>query len=334
MARSRTVREFGFELRLCAHLETDGDRIVARQLGGAVPGTTGRILDVVTVEPGPAFSDRREITEATIPPRAIHSAVGVGQARRWPVDPDLHPEAAERILEEAVDVGFFERTRRDGADYVRQAVRYPAWFGEITAIENKPDLSEPGALRAQLRRDVALGAVDRVILATASHVTGAHLNRLPDEVGVWEVDVDGQRLSIEAVREPASLSTEEWGLAVGERHPVSREVRPVSPAEKAKLRVRIAERAYGTGWRPAFPACSQVERGSAAGSDTLPFCTWKDRVVNPGGCGPSCPGYDEAPPPPIDPEAERARHTPWDPDPPGVSREQASLQAFSGREER
>ncbi len=317
------MSEYAFELALCARLE-DGERIVSRQLGGAVRAPGNRILDVVCVEPGSEFDDRAAITSSTIPPLAIEAGIGIGRAR----DPrgliDAHPEFAREAVEEAVSVGFLERERRNGRERVRQTVRYPDWFGEITAIENKPDLAVPGDLERQLRTDVSLGLVDRVVLATESYVTRAHLNRIPEEVGVWRV-----REGIEVIREPTPLSPTEPGIEIIEEEPLRTDVAVVSVLEKARKRRRIAERAYGKGWRPALPACANVEVGSVAGSHGLPYCSYYDEVVNPAGCGPACPGFEGGPAPKFDATAERAANSPWVAEPEGRVRRQVGLDRFS-----
>ncbi|WP_323190942.1 DUF5787 family protein [Halostella sp. PRR32] len=317
------MREFGFELALCAHLE-DPETLVARQLGGGVAAPGNRILDVVTVTPGPEFDARTEITPARIPALAVESDVGPGRFQYWKDAFDCHPDRARDVVDRAVDVGFFERERRGNRDYVRQVARYPDWFGRIRAIENKPDLGSPGALRRQLRTDVSLALADEVVLATESHVTRAHLNRIPDEVGVWRFDPpDG----VEVVQPPTPLPVAAGGIELVEEHPGRAEIRPVTAAEKAQYRRRLAERAYGKGWRPdEFPACRRatVERGG------VPRCDWHGRVVDPGNeCGPDCPGYAPDDGPTVDAAAERADRSPWVDDPDGVARRQAGLDWFS-----
>ena len=316
-----SVREFGFELALCAYLEREG-RLVSRQLGGHVHGR--RVLDTVVVEPGPEFAERAAITPERIPAAAIESDVGPGRARYWKDAFDCHPEQAERAVELAVERGFFERERRGGRTYVRQTTRYPDWVGSITAIENKPDLDRPGDLEAQLRTDVSLGLVDRVVLATADYVTGAHLNRIPEAVGVWRFDPDsGER---EVVREAAALSTGEGGVELIEEAPLRTDVRVVSAAEKARSRRRLAERAYAKGWRSFdYPDCAQCN----VDDDGLPHCAWKGRPVRASEeCGPDCGGYDHTEAPTFDGDARRADQTPWEPDPAGRSRRQSGLDRF------
>jgi hypothetical protein len=320
------VREFGFEVALCAQLERE-DRVVARQLGASTTGR--RVIDIACVEPGPAFEDRAAITPYTIPDRAIESSIGVGRWRHWSDallgDSDWAREATAR----AVEMGFFERTRRAGRELVRQARRYPEdWFGAITGIENKPDLESPGDLERQLRTDVSLGLFDRVVLATESYVTRAHLNRLPPEVGVWRFDPASDER--ETVREPTTLDSRGLGIEVRNREPARTDFTVVPPARKAVLRRRLAERAYGKGWRTyQFPDCGRVSVGEAAGTRSIPRCSYYNRTVRPATeCGPACPGYERGEPPAFDADAERDRRTPWVRNPTGVSRTQSGLDRF------
>ncbi|WP_458190188.1 DUF5787 family protein [Haladaptatus sp. NG-WS-4] len=315
------MREFPFELTLCAHLEATTDRLVARQVGGGVHAPSNRIIDVLCVEPGAAFDARTELTSERIPDAAIESEVGVGRARYWRNAFDTSPEYARAVVDRAVEIGFFERERSGGREYVRQVARYPDWFGRLVGIENKPDLDEPGDLQTQLRKDVSLGLVDEVVLATESYVTRAHLNRIPEEVGVWRFDGEG----LEVVREPTLLESGEAGTELVEEHAGRTDVRTVTAADKARRRRRMAERAYGKGWRTyELPACAEFESQSGG----LPYCHWKGRVVNPAHCGVDCRGYDPADPPEVDLDAERDSRTSWVADPSGRKRRQAGLDAF------
>lgn len=314
------MREFGFELALCARLERETG-VVSRQLGGHVHGR--RILDTVVVEPTDAVAERAAITPERIPTAAIESDVGPGRARYWKDAFDCHPDHARRAVELAVDRGFFQRERRGGRTYVRQTTRYPDWVERITAIENKPDLDRPGDLATQLRTDVSLGLVDRVVLATADYVTRAHLNRLPGPVGVWRFDPDtGER---EVVRKATPLDRE-GGIELLDRTPTRADIRPVTATETARARTRLAERAYGKGWRTFdYPACSQC----VPDDDGLPHCLWKGRPVRESEeCGPDCDGYDPDAAPPVDCDELRAARTPWDPDPAGRRRRQSGLDRF------
>ncbi|WP_158055446.1 DUF5787 family protein [Halorussus halophilus] len=318
------MREFPFELALCAHLEATGDQLVARQIGGSVRAPSNRVLDVLTVSPGPEIEARTALTSETIPAAAIENDVGVGRARDPVKAFDCSPQHARRVTERAEEIGFFERA--DGG--VRQVARYPEnWFGTIRAIENKPDLDVPGDLQTQLRKDVSLGLVDEVVLATESYVTGAHLNRIPEEVGVWRFYPEsGER---EVIRGPEPLPIREAGIELLDSHTGRTDVSVVSAEEKARKRRRIAERAYGKGWRTYdFPGCEEATAVAREGSDGLPYCAWKDRLVNPANCGTDCPGHDPADPLEFDKEAARDGRTPWVADPDGKARRQSGLDKF------
>ncbi len=316
------MQEFAFELALCAHLESDDGWVLSRQLGTQVHGR--RVMDIVCVEPGPEFEERTRLTSETIPSLAIESDIGPGTARFWKDAFDCHPDTAERIVEQAADIGFFERERRNGRSYVRQTARYPDWFDTIVGIENKPDLGRPGALETQLLTDVKLGLVDEIVLATESYVTGAHRNRLPDEVGIWRFDPETGSRTV--LREPEPLPTNEPGIEIIDRDSARTEVRVATAAEIERARRRVAERAYGKGWRTYdLPPCGTVEPDDSG----LPYCPWTGRVVHPvEECGPNCGGFSAEDAPEIDFEALRAEQSPWEPDPTGRQRRQAGLDSF------
>jgi len=316
------VSEYAFELALCAQLETAREGVVSRQLGTQVRGR--RVMDVVWVEPGPAFEERVALTPETIPPLAIESDVGPGSAVYWKDAFDCHPDTAAQVVERAVEVGFFERERRNGRSYVRQTARYPDWYGRLVGVENKPDLGRPGDLETQLLTDVRLGLVDEVVLATESYVTRAHRNRIPDEVGLWRFDPEsGER---EVLREPEPLPTDEPGIEIRERDSARTAIHVASAAEIERARRRVAERAYGKGWRTyELPGCAQLCPDEAG----LPQCAWKGRAVHPAEeCGPACGGFDPDEPPEIDLAALRAARTAWEPEPEGRRRRQSSLDRF------
>lgn len=329
------MREYPFELALCAHLEREHEAVVARQLGGGVEAPGNRVVDVVLVDSGRSFDERARLTSHEIPAAAIDSDVGTGRARDWRDAFDRSTEHARRIVDRAVEIGFFERERRGGREHVRQVARYPEdWFDRLVAVENKPDLGTPGDLQTQLRKDVSLGLFDAVVLATESHVTGAHLNRIPEAVGVWRVDAGdadsaAAEPTVEVVREPEVLATDEPGIELLEHHAGRTDVAVVAAEAKARYRRRIAERAYGKGWRPAeLPGCAEATAGAVAGASTLPYCEWKGRLVDPAGCGPECPGFDAADPPAVAPDAERAARSPWVANPGGSARRQSGLDRF------
>jgi len=317
--------EFAFELALCSHLEAATDSVVARQLGAAVAAPGSRVVDVCLVEPGPAFDDRARITDGGIPPLAVESEVGVGEWVRPRDAFENYGEYTREVVEDAIAAGFFERTRRRGDERVRQAVRYPEdWFDRLVGIENKPDLGTPGDLERQLRTDASLGLFDEVVLATESYVTRAHLNRLPDPVGVWRFDpATGEQ---EVVREPTPLDPAATGVEPVAHRSLRTDLAFVPPAAKARKRRRIAERAYGKGWRTYdLPACAAADPTG----DGRPYCSHFDRVVDPGSdCGADCPGFVAGDDPETDPDALRADRSPWTRDPPGVARRQAGLDRF------
>lgn len=318
------MREYGFELQLCATLEHRRDGIIARQLGGAVEAPGARVMDVVHVATGPEFDDRVALTPATIPAPIVEADLGT--ARWQPVTEVLatSPERARRVAERAAELGVIERKRRDGRTVIRRAAPYPDWIGSISGIENKPDLGTPGELAKQVRMDIAVSVFDRVVVATASHVTGAHLNRLPTKVGVWEFDPADR--SITVVREATPLDSTGPGTEIRDEHPLRTDITCIEPPAKARARRRIGERAYGKGWRPdQYPECDNC----TVTRDGLPQCTYFDRIVEPNAeCGSDCPGYEAGRPPGVDVAALRAKRTAWDPDPPPIAREQAPLTRF------
>lgn len=325
------MSEFAFELALCAALEERRDGIVSRQLGANVTDPGGRILDVVLVRPGPEFDDRRALTGETIPNVVLESRVGPGRFRYWKECFDCHPRRARAAVDRALEIGFFERERRNGRDYVIQVARYPDWFNGIVGIENKPDLGRPGDLEAQLQTDVSLGIVDESVLATRSYVTRAHLNRIPDEVGVWRVlDRSDGAVEIEVLRESTPLPVDRPGIEPLDVHPGRTDVAVVSAAEKARARRRLAERAYGKGWRTyTFPDCGACVPAKSRTDASLPYCSWLETVVNPAAtCGPSCDGYEPAEPPEADLSAEREARSPWVAEPAGMRRRQSGLDRF------
>ncbi|PSQ42992.1 hypothetical protein BRD17_07305 [Halobacteriales archaeon SW_7_68_16] len=310
---------------LCARLEATREAIVARQIGGGVARPGGRILDTVLVTPGPGFDERARITDATIPPRLLAADIGPGEPRRPSDVLDVHPERRTDLIERGVEIGYLHRERRDGREFVRATARYPDdWIGGIVGIENKPDLARPGDLDRQLRTDVALGVCDRIVLATASHVTGAHLNRIPEAVGVWRLQ-DGE---VTVVRPAGSLAADAGGVEITAERPGRTDVALVDAAAVCRARRRIAERAYGSGWRPTFPGCKRCAVETVAGA-SLPDCEYHGRPVEAGrDCGTDCPEYAPTDPPAVDAAAERDAASPWRADPPGTGRRQSGLDRY------
>lgn len=320
------MNEFRFELALASHLEATTDAIVARQLGGAVANPGNRIVDLVVVEPGPEFDERAKISSRTIPPRAIEADVGPGQPvpRRNVLGGG---EYARGTIEAAVNAGYFRVERRGGQEYVRATTRYPdQWFDRLVAVENKPDLGSPGELQRQLTHDVALGLFDEIVLATESYVTRAHLNRLPPSVGVWEFDPETGDRTIR--RKSDTLEVGRPGVEPTERRSLRTDIAIIDADEKRRQRRRIAERAYGKGWRPdpsTYPSCEHAETTP----DCRPYCCEYEKVVDPASqCGRACPKYAPGAAPAVNVSAVRADRTPWIADPPGVRRRQSGLDRF------
>lgn len=319
------MRERALEFALCATIEQERADLVSRQLGGAVAAPGRRVLDIVAIETTAAVTERAAITPAAIPTALVTGPLGPGRARPpHEATPDT-PEQTLRLVDRGLEIGFLERTYRDDRALIRQVTRYPDWIDRIVGIEVKPDLRSPGALIDQLRTDVALGVLDAVVLATTSYVTAAHLHRLPDPVGVWRVDEDG---GITVEREPKPLDPGDHGVELRDRTPGRTDVEIVSPADKHAARIQIAERAYAKGWRHfPVPDCANVTLDSTP--TTIPYCVALERPVDPEtACGPDCQAHEPAPAPSFDPDADRARETPWRPDPPGRRRRQASLDRF------
>lgn len=319
------MTEGAFEVAVCAHLENKRDGIIARQLGGGVSVPSNRVLDTVVIEPGMEFDKRTKLTDSTIPPVAIESSIGPGRASPAMPAFDCHPRRAKRIIDRAVEVGFFERERRGSRTVIRQVDRYPDWVGSLMGIENKPDLDKPGALQRQLRIDVALGLLDRVVLATESHITAAHEKRFPNPVGIWQVtrNDDGVIDNVDVHRVAKPLDG--GGVEVLEEHPGRTDIDIVDDESLAQARRRVAERAYGKGWRPTlYPSCS-----SMSPSDTgIPYCEYYKSVVDPNRCGQDCPGYKSSHHPNIAVEEMRDALSGWVADPPGMTRQQSALDRY------
>lgn len=330
------MTEWALEQRLCAHLEATG-ALVARQLGTGVSEPANRVADVVLIDSGPQFDTRRQLTDTVIPSLVLEADVGVGRARYWKDtirDLEIHPERARSAIDRAIEIGFLEAERRNGRLSVRQAARYPAdWFGELTAIEVKPDLDRPGDLATQLRTDVSLSVVDRVVLATTSHVTRAHLHQFPDPVGVWRVSPEEP--THEVVRTAEQLPVKDPGIELLSRQAGRADISIVESPAKTRARRRLAERAYGKGWRPEAPiGCEHATVRTVAGVGGLPACSHFDRLVDPpNDCGSACPAYEPAEPPSYDRRAARDRHSPWVAAPPGRARRQGTLERYRNPDE-
>jgi hypothetical protein len=149
-------------------------------------------------------------------------------------------------------------------------------------------------------------------------------------VGVWQFDpASGER---ETVRDATQLTVDGPGIDILDSYPGRTDVRPVTAAAKRRRRVRLAERAYGKGWRvsaASFPACAQCQVSEHSGRGPLPGCAWKGRLVHPEAeCGPDCGGYQPADQPTVDVSEARDSNSPWVADPAGRTRRQSGLDRF------
>jgi hypothetical protein len=317
--------EFAFELALCSHLETTTEWVISRQLGAAVVHPGRRIIDICGVIPGSSFDTRSMITDERIPERAIAGPAGVGTSVRRSDAIDGSPQTTEAAIEQALAADFFTIEHQNGQEHIRQTTRYPTgWFDQIIGIENKPDLKRPGELTRQLQVDISLGVFDAVILATKTHVTRAHLNRIPDAVGVWQFDPDTADRTI--IKQSTKLATGTPGIELGSDQSDHTEIHPVSSEKKARARRRVAERAYGKGWRNyPLPSCAHAETQP----DGRPYCAEFNCVINPAqSCDTECPAYTHAEPPRCNSDGLRDERSPWHSDPPGVRHRQSGLDRF------
>ncbi|QZA88661.1 hypothetical protein K0C01_00335 [Salinarchaeum sp. IM2453] len=319
--------EFTFELSLCAYLETQRDAIIARQLGAGVDSSGRRIIDIAIAEPGPRFEFRASLTAESIPIDLIEAPIGPGTFRSASDAIDRPVKHRQDLIERGAEIGFIEKRRNSGTAEIRQVVRYPyRWYSNLIGIENKPDLSSPGKLIDQLQFDVSLGLFDNVILATATRVTDVHLNRIPEEVGVWVYSPED---GIEVVRQAEQLQPNAYGIELVSHNSDHSQISPVSEKAKQQARQRIAERAYGKGWRvSSLPECQSCNFQSRHGTPCLPFCVEKQQVVSPSGDCVSCSLRSDESTHQYDPTDERDRRTPWKANPTGYQHKQAGLDRF------
>ena len=98
------------------------------------------------------------------------------------------------------------------------------------------------------------------------------------------------------------------------------------PAARRRCRGRIAERAYGEGWRTSGPPAGAHV---SVTDDGRPRCAHYDRVVEPAtDCGPDCPAFEPGEAPALDAAALRAARSRWVAEPAGVTGRQAGLDRF------
>ncbi|WP_129116802.1 DUF5787 family protein [Halegenticoccus tardaugens] len=300
-ARCPDDSEFVFELQTCRWAERawppDGERdavLVARQLG-----TRRRRWDTVIVETNPeALAARVRFGPRELDSDLLHVVRHAPEGWAWYRDALPHPGYPWRYVRAAVHRaagrGVVEKRRRGNRIEIRRIAPYPDWVRRIVAVENKPDLdaSAARALASQLEHDVSRALADEVWVATATtdaSVEPALLEDMPVEVGILTMDfAAGARSDAgEVLWYPSGLEPPGEGES------------GAGTDDRTGTRLRIAERAYGRGWRSHVetmrPDCRHFElrrRGDAL----LPRCAAKGRHQTAAECAGSCPRFEPEPP--------------------------------------
>ncbi|OYR82959.1 hypothetical protein DJ72_08390, partial [Halorubrum distributum] len=240
--------EFGYELLVCRYAElawhpSEGSRpaLVSRQLG-----TKDRRWDTVVIELDPeAFERRREFGDRTIDSDLLHLVRGAPAEWAFYRDALPHPGYPWRYVRQAVHRAagrdLIEKRRDGNRIEIRRKRPYPDWVERIVAVENKPDLDRSAAdrLADQLDHDIETALADEAWLATETtgeRVEPALLREMPVEAGILATDFSGglDADAADVAWHPSDLSPGE-----GQRR----------DPETETLRLEIAERAYGKGWR-------------------------------------------------------------------------------------
>lgn len=311
------MKEFGFELRVCAWAERnwppDGDEtgpsIVARQLG-----TKRRRWDTVVIETtesgltarAPFGADRLDSDLLHV---ARHAPSSWAYYRECLPDPGYPWRYVREAIHRAEDRGFVETRRAGNRIEIRRRYRYPEWIDRIVAIENKPDLDASAARRlgSQLQHDVALGLADEVWLATTAPEGGIEpvlLEAMPVEVGIVVADGEGDSFHCESIWQPRTLDVSAPGTRILDRPTESEwdasaaRFEYADPAWKRRKRLEIAERSYERGWRSYAETmrtdCRHFELRSVEGP--FPWCAAKDREQTAAECSGRCPHFEPEPP--------------------------------------
>jgi hypothetical protein len=310
------VKEFGFELRVCAWAERNwpptgeaDDAVIARQLG-----TKHRRWDTVIVETtDTGLTDRAPFGDERLDSDLLHVARNAPASWAYYRDALPDPGYPWRYVREAVhraaERGFIETRRAKNRIEIRRRYRYPAWTDRIVAIENKPDLDAAAArvLAEQLEYDVALGLADEVWLATAAtdeEIEPALLEAMPVEVGVLSVSNPSDGPTVEPIWRPRRLDTDEDGTRILDRPAGGSADRSAArfeyadPEWKRRKRLEIAERAYERGWRSYVetmrPDCRGFELRDPTGP--LPWCARKGREQTAAECSGNCSDFEPEPP--------------------------------------
>ncbi|WP_144798876.1 DUF5787 family protein [Halorubrum depositum] len=300
--------EFGYELLVCRYAElawhpSDGPRpaLVARQLG-----TQERRWDTVVIEVDPAaFAARRAFGERAIDSDLLHVVRHAPAEWSWYRDALPHPGYPWRYVRQAVHRAagrdLIEKRRRNNRIQLRRVRPYPDWVERVVAVENKPDLDRSAAdrLAEQLSHDVETGLADEAWLATETtgeRVEPALLREMPVEAGILATDFsEGVRADAASVAwHPSDLSP---GGSPGGDDPAGRA--ESRDPETETLRLEIAERAYGKGWRSfrdtMRPDCRHFEL-RREGCALVPYCVAKEKVPTARECSGSCPSFSPEPP--------------------------------------
>jgi len=313
----RAVKEFGFELRVCAWAERHwppGGRngtapLVARQLG-----TKHRRWDTIVIETSDrGLAAREPFGEARLGSDLLflarHAPASWAYYRECLPDPGYPWRYVREAIHRADDRGFLE-TRRDGNRIeIRRRYRYPEWADRIVAIENKPDLdaAAAGRLGDQLEHDVALGLADEIWLATTGSdgdIEPALLEAMPVEAGILAVSKRGGSWHCDPIWQPRTLDVSAPGTRILERPdggPADASAARFEYADadwKRRKRLEIAERAYERGWRSYAgtmrPDCRWFELRDPEGP--FPRCAAKEREQTAAECSGSCPSFEPEPP--------------------------------------
>lgn len=321
--------EFGFELRVCAWAErqwdpadADSDVLVARQLG-----TQRRRWDTVIIEADPdALRERAAFGPDELDPD-LRSLVANAPAE-WTYYRDALPDPgypwryAREAIHRASARGVLAERKRDNRIEIRRIAPYPDWVRRLVAIENKPDLdaSAARALADQLERDVALGLADEVWVATRADATRALVAEMPSAAGVLTFDRSARgeassdrtgeqerqpgatrerdTMDADIVWHPRTLDPERTGVRVTDHgDPTNFEYVPAN--EKRETRARIAERAYGRGWRAYAdtmrPDCRAFDLRKD-GDGYVPYCHANGCEQTAAECAGSCAEFSPEPP--------------------------------------
>jgi len=306
------VKEFGFELRVCAWAERNwqpaddgGVPLVARQLG-----TRRRRWDTIVVETSAAgLSERAAFGEARLDSDLLavvrHAPTTWTYYRECLPDPGYPWRYVREAIHGADERGILETRRNGNRIEIRRRYRYPEWADRIVAIENKPDLDAAAARRLgeQLEHDVALGLADEIWLATegsGDDIEPALLEAMPVEVGIVAVSRE-PAWTFEPIWRPRALDVAAPGTRILERPEggnAAARFEYADPAWKRGKRLEIAERAYERGWRSYAgtmrPDCRHFELEDPEGP--FPWCAAKERGQTAAECSGSCSAFEPEPP--------------------------------------